>query len=270
MAQPHDDHNVIQKFATRFKVMPGTHCYDWWFREYLGWEPATFVVLDTFLGRNPNGIYVDIGAWIGPTVLYAAAHCNTVYALEPDPVALKALTSNIDANGTLYKEKIIVVDKALDVTDGFTKFGGNGDLGNSMSTMIVREECYSTGNARKSQRRTITTEVGTISLQTLCSQYPLVSSATLFKMDIEGGEKYLLPHLQHFFKDNRIPLLISLHWCWLKAEDVVSVIQIIFSTFEHVYIRDKLLWIKVDSADTVIRQRSDDLVCTFEEVQFPA
>lgn len=32
-----------------------------------GWEPETFAVLDQHL--SPDRDYVDIGAWIGPTVL---------------------------------------------------------------------------------------------------------------------------------------------------------------------------------------------------------
>ena len=34
------------------------------------WEPNTFKILDYY--QNLNGTYIDIGAWIGPTVMYAS------------------------------------------------------------------------------------------------------------------------------------------------------------------------------------------------------
>ena len=53
------------------------------------WEPETFMVLKGLI--EPDSTYVDIGAWIGPTVLYGgqiAARCITA---EPDPTAREAL-----------------------------------------------------------------------------------------------------------------------------------------------------------------------------------
>ena len=60
------------------------------------WEPETFAVLNAHLG--PDRDYLDIGAWIGPTVLYGARKARRVVALEPDPVAFRALSWNIELN----------------------------------------------------------------------------------------------------------------------------------------------------------------------------
>lgn len=256
----------VRKNNISFNVSPNSHFVEWWTNTYPQWESATFVVLDKFLANEPDAVYVDIGAWIGPTTLYAAEHCRNVYAIEPDPVALRALLSNIDANEERYRSRIVVINKALDTTDGTTKFGGNGPLGNSMSTMIVREPCYEKGNSHGYTPATKTVDVQTISLPMLCALYPLISSATLMKMDIEGGEKYLLPHIAQFLRQNRIPLLISLHWCWLKVDDVVSVIDTIFATFDHIYVRDKTVWKKIANTETAITHRAEDCLCTFDEI----
>jgi len=41
---------------------------------------------------------MDVGSWIGPTVLLAARHSARVVAYEPDPIALTELRSNITIN----------------------------------------------------------------------------------------------------------------------------------------------------------------------------
>ena len=33
---------------------------------------------------SPGATYIDFGAWIGPTALFAASYANRVFALEPD------------------------------------------------------------------------------------------------------------------------------------------------------------------------------------------
>lgn len=53
------------------------------------WEPETFAVLDAHLRGDAD--YLDIGAWIGPTVLYAARKARHVWCFEPDPTAYRHL-----------------------------------------------------------------------------------------------------------------------------------------------------------------------------------
>lgn len=53
------------------------------------WEPHTKAFIQDNLG--PGDLYVDIGAWIGPTVLWALETGATVIAIEPDPVSLPEL-----------------------------------------------------------------------------------------------------------------------------------------------------------------------------------
>lgn len=43
---------------------------------------------------NKENTYIDIGAWIGPTVLYGACVSKHVYAIEPDPAAVSQLKKN--------------------------------------------------------------------------------------------------------------------------------------------------------------------------------
>ena len=57
------------------------------------WESNTFKIFDTFLDSNHS--YIDLGAWIGPTVLYGCQKAKFCYAIEPDPVAFKQLKNNV-------------------------------------------------------------------------------------------------------------------------------------------------------------------------------
>src|SRR6185295_3331065 len=67
--------------------------WDFWGEWERGtWEPGTREAIESHV--TPGSTYVDIGAWIGPTVLWAAPIAARVLALEPDPVAYLLLVEN--------------------------------------------------------------------------------------------------------------------------------------------------------------------------------
>ena len=53
------------------------------------WEPETKEFMHSIL--QPGDLFVDVGAWIGPTVRWALEVGASVIAIEPDPVALPEL-----------------------------------------------------------------------------------------------------------------------------------------------------------------------------------
>ncbi len=79
------------------------------------WELDTFAVLDRLVSSGTT--YVDCGAWIGPTVLFAASKGASVTAYECDPVALEALHRNIELNPE-FASRIDIIDAALTDQDG--------------------------------------------------------------------------------------------------------------------------------------------------------
>ena len=96
------------------------------------WEQDTFHIFEHY--KNHKGIYIDIGAWIGPTTLYCANIFEKVIAIEPDPVALSRLKKNMSVNTF---NNIILIEKGLSFENGISEFGGNGELGNSESTLLI-------------------------------------------------------------------------------------------------------------------------------------
>ncbi len=63
------------------------------------WEPATFAIFERFL--DPEHSYLDIGCWIGPTLLYGCQLAKAAWGLEPDPLAFAELQQNMQLNRPL-------------------------------------------------------------------------------------------------------------------------------------------------------------------------
>jgi hypothetical protein len=57
---------------------------DWWPTVHKGWERDTQHALRAVLTKQKGATYIDFGSWIGPTVLFAGAYAQRIYALEPD------------------------------------------------------------------------------------------------------------------------------------------------------------------------------------------
>src|SRR4051794_29174276 len=79
------------RYAGRVVALPDLPQYAKFYRKLRTgqWEPQTFAVL----GRNTdeNTVYIDIGAWIGVTPLWAAQAAKAVIAVEPDPACCEVL-----------------------------------------------------------------------------------------------------------------------------------------------------------------------------------
>lgn len=188
---------------------------DWGFWDQFAdgrWEPSTFVELDRYL--RPEVTYVDVGAWIGPTVLYAAQRCRRVVALEPDPVSYAHLTQNLLANGATGVQAWSL---ALAPQDGPVLLHERGGWGSSMSTVLAP-----TGGE--------TREVGGVSWARLVRG---LDDVALVKMDIEGGEPLVIDDVAQWCVLRRVPLLVSLHAPWWRRGDE-AVVEEALGVFDEV------------------------------------
>lgn len=155
------------------------------------WEPDMFDFMDRFL--QPGWRWIDIGAWIGPTALYAAAKGAEVDAYECDPVALARLRHNIHLNGHL---KIKVFGYALADFDGsmtmWTREPGNSEL-----TAIHAPDLYE--------------PIPVLARDALKELPSHLDDRTIVKMDIEGSEFALLPRLTRLIAESRCLWHVSFH-----------------------------------------------------------
>lgn len=164
------------------------------------WEDFTFQVLDHYL--QPDGNYLDIGSWVGPTLLYAAKKAKHSFGIEPDSVAYEALKKNIKLNSEL-EEKITIINKALSYKSGTMNLYKRTQFGDSSSSLV----------------QSLSAEfhpVAVSTLKDLVGDYK-ITDLSLIKMDIEGGEYLLIPSMQKYLKRYKPPLYLSLHPEFLKS-----------------------------------------------------
>jgi len=164
------------------------------------WEPETFAVLDAHLDRDHD--YLDLGAWIGPTVLFGARRARHVYCFEPDPTAFRHLAWNLELNGL---HNVSAFGVALSDRFGVARMASfGGEAGDSMTSLL---------NAQGPD--------GTDALTIRWDQFAAavdLSEVSLVKMDIEGAEFGVLPTLLPWLKKQRPVLYLSTHAPFLDAD----------------------------------------------------
>jgi FkbM family methyltransferase len=157
------------------------------------WEPETLALIDRQVA--PGSTFLDLGAWVGPTALYAAARGARVIALEADPVALAQLRRNLAVNPALA-QRIEVLARAVHAAKGRVALGARRKAGDSMSSVLIPA-----GAA--------TWMADTITPHALAAR---IGPGRLFvKVDIEGGEYELLPAMQPLVDRPDCRVLVSFH-----------------------------------------------------------
>lgn len=156
------------------------------------WEPETFEILKKYLDRDHS--YLDIGAWIGPTLLYAGQIAKHCVAFEPDPIAHAALIQNLLLNKNKFNE-MVVSERAVGNENGTMKIGAYISFGDSMTSFLWNKNH---------------THVPMISLPYVFRAYNL-DDCNFIKIDVEGAETLILPGAVEWFKKNKPTLYLSLH-----------------------------------------------------------
>jgi FkbM family methyltransferase len=182
-----------------FEVSPANHMSFWNEVASGSWESATFAIFDRFLDRQHS--YIDIGAWIGPTVLYGCQLAKTAYALEPDPLAYAELEQNITLNETIAGN-VRLFNACIAPRSGEVTLGSRGQGNDSTSSLLF---------AKKKTHWT----VKAFSFEDFVRQQA-IADCNFIKMDVEGGEYQLLPTMVEYLRTHRPTLHLSLHPLYLK------------------------------------------------------
>lgn len=175
-----------------FQVEP-THTEFWQSVNDGSWEQETFRLFDHCI--KPDTVVLDIGTWIGPTLLYAAAKARLTLGCEPDPAAFRTLAANVALNPTLNPVKIFPA--AIAAERGQARMGSRSAAGDSMSSLLFAESAESW-----------TVELHRI--EDFEPEWP-AGAPLLLKIDIEGGEYGVIPHLRNFIVRHRPAMCLSLH-----------------------------------------------------------
>ncbi len=182
---------IIRTNGKSFKVL-GNLEYLLFLSKY--YEPNTHKIFDKFL--DPYHSYIDIGAFIGSTVLYGAHLAKKVYAIEPDPIAFAELQKNVALN-PLLKEKIEIHQKCLYTRSEKVRFGSMARGGDSMSSLLFADSKTSW-------------VVEGITFSEFIKENNIID-CNFIKMDIEGGEVLVLPTMKQFLEEVKPILYLSMH-----------------------------------------------------------
>jgi FkbM family methyltransferase len=144
------------------------------------WEPDLLAALEGQM--SPGAVFLDIGAWVGPTALFAALLGAEVVAVEADPAAADRLAANVAANPALAPHVRILL-RAASSRPGRVRLGAARKPGDSMSSVLLagRDGSWEVETATPADLFAAAEQAGTGSL--------------VVKIDIEGGEYALLPDL---------------------------------------------------------------------------
>lgn len=158
------------------------------------WEEDTFDFVDEHV--RPGTAFIDIGGWIGPIALYAAARGARVISIEPDPVAYASLSRNAELNAGRLAGSIEVRQAAFDAAPGNVRIRGNAKgFGTSGSSTLARGWSSIT--------------VPAITRQELVDW--VAGSPAVMKVDIEGHEYFCAGELARLRQELDAPLNLSVH-----------------------------------------------------------
>lgn len=145
----------------------------WVWSGYESWDPYTPSWIEKNKGLNK---FWDVGAWIGPYTLLASKLYNSVIAFEPDFVALQVLNEHIRDNNI---KNVTTVKEGLYNKEAIVNFGFiGGKYGDSLSSI--------------NHPSPISHKIKTTSISTAIELY---GRPDFIKIDIEGGEEYLIEDL---------------------------------------------------------------------------
>jgi FkbM family methyltransferase len=143
-----------------------------------------------------NGVFIDIGAWIGCATLAAAPYYSTVYTFEADPAALVDLRANIALNNF---SNIQLKPNFVGDSERVISMHSVGTKNSSGSSMYHKGGLHSW-------------DVEMIKLDSFIQKAVAETVPLVIKMDIEGAE-YICGHLLSTVAQNGQlrALCLSLH-----------------------------------------------------------
>lgn len=185
---------AVEHDGVAFKVVLREAHQGFWRKYQRGeWEPENFRIFREFI--SPESTYIDVGAWEGPTLLFAAHLARRAVAFEPDPVAFQRLSENVQANPALAH--VTLLNECVDAKEGTVSLGTKSGGGDSMSSMLLHDAATSW-------------QVKAVRLDQFIADQGL-PAPYFIKMDTEGAEYAIIPVLREFFRREKPTLYLSLH-----------------------------------------------------------
>jgi FkbM family methyltransferase len=191
----------IQKRNETFLIQMDGGINDYFWKDiYPTWENETFDIFDKYLDKNKQ--FLDIGAWVGVTALYASRLSSYVVCVEADPISIIKLQHNINTN---------ILDTNIDIENSAIYSESTNILFGPNSTSLRSQFNDSMSQIKLTQTKDSDILTKTITLDQIIKKYNL-NNLSLIKVDIEGGEEYS--------KLNNVPVYLSFHYDWWNDKNL--------------------------------------------------
>lgn len=210
------------------------------------------LVLKNFLNTSSveNNVYLDIGACVGELSFPFADMFKTIYSFEPNTEAIKIF------NEKNNYDNVILINKALGDSDGEVMFGGFGGLKrynqsgvrrndniNEMNTLLVNDSDFMEGKIPNPLNLPMPkhnsgdlVKINCLTLDTFMKENNLsFEQISFIKMDIEGGEKIVLPNIFDKLEEYKIPMYLELHTHILSSDVCIDILEKLFKIYDNVF-----------------------------------
>lgn len=166
----------------------------WFWPQYVDdWETDTFLIFQRFL--SPGSKFVDVGAWIGPTIMFASAlGVDCIHAVEANPATVGVLNNLIEHSPSL-QGNVVVHNLCIGAGEGEVEFGNKDGSQVTSSASSIRGTGF---------------RVRSIGLRSFMEANKLLD-ADLMKIDIEGAEELIVDDLAGLAADFGGAIWLSLH-----------------------------------------------------------
>ena len=177
----------------------------WLVDNFATWEPETFSVFEQM--RMPEGVALDLGAWIGTTSVWLSKNFKKVVAVECDPVSVRCLEDTLKLSGCT---NVDIISKPISNKNTSVVFGPRKSTWNESMSCI-----------KETETNQYDIRMDTITLKDLPYKFDFI------KCDIEGGEEDILEDLLSY----GCPVYVSFHCDWWKSKNL-SRFASLFSKFD--------------------------------------
>ena len=182
------------------------------------WEDETFNVFD--LVKDPEGIAIDLGAWIGTTAIWLSKNFYHVVAVDADPISLKCLKKNAQASEC---SNITICERPVAQYNQKVIFGARGSSFNESISYIKNSEPSDSNSVDENN-----IIIRSITFKELIHDYIFNNEnikshkISFIKCDIEGGEENILEDMLYFAFYNKSKAYISFHLDWWQSKKITD------------------------------------------------
>lgn len=208
---------LIFKHGTLHRFTPYDKETDHFVKEiFQTWEEPTFKVFEKV--QDPEGIAIDLGAWIGTTAIWLADHFKHLVAVEADPVSLKCLENNLNASNA---KNVTICKRPISNTKRPMIFGPRGSVFGEWTELNQSTSTLKNEKTNPNDYEVVPITLKELIFETILQNPDLQNVPISFiKCDIEGGEEAILEDLLHFAFHNHTKIHLSFHYSWWSKQNI--------------------------------------------------